>query len=120
MGLIRSPVLRSMMSCSARGGGDTIYGLGGNDYLIGGDGNDQLYGGTGTNVLQGGLGDDLYFLENAGDSIVEFAGEGVDEIRTAVQIAQLNAGLTLAAGDFIFFFEVPTNFLSRSRFMIYI
>jgi Ca2+-binding RTX toxin-like protein len=68
---------------------DTLIGGAGDDYLIGGEGSDQLYGGTGSNTLQGGSGDDVYFLENAGDSIVEFAGEGFDEIRTSLAVVTL-------------------------------
>jgi serralysin len=70
-------------------GRDYLVGGPDNDTLIGGDGNDQLYGGTGTNTLQGGLGDDVYFLENAGDSIVEFADEGLDEIRTSLTVVTM-------------------------------
>jgi Ca2+-binding RTX toxin-like protein len=74
-------------------GNDTLIGFTGADYLIGGAGNDSLDGGTGAlNTLQGGLGDDTYTLLNAGDSIVEFAGEGFDRVNT-----QLNA------------FVLPTN-----------
>ncbi len=66
-------------------GNDILYGFAGRDYLIGGDGNDWLLGGAGAaNTLQGGLGNDTYFIEAVGDSIVEFAGEGTDEVRTAL------------------------------------
>jgi serralysin len=68
---------------------DVLYGGSGNDTLIGGDGNDALAGGAGVNTLQGGLGNDTYEIENAGDSIVEFAGEGLDEERTALGVLTL-------------------------------
>ncbi|HEY0625218.1 MAG TPA: calcium-binding protein [Allosphingosinicella sp.] len=64
-------------------GDNLIQGRGGNDYLIGMAGNDTLYGNAGSNTLQGGTGNDIYLIvESTGDSIVEFAGEGTDEIQT--------------------------------------
>lgn len=70
---------------------NVLNGGGGNDYLIGNEGNDLLGGGSGSNTLQGGLGDDIYVVSVNGDSVIEFAGEGNDEVRTAL------AALTLAA-----------------------
>jgi VCBS repeat-containing protein len=55
------------------------------DYLIGLDGNDRLDGGSGAgNQLQGGRGDDIYVVGVAGDTIIEFADEGIDTVRTAL------------------------------------
>jgi Ca2+-binding RTX toxin-like protein len=60
-----------------------ISGGGGADYLIGLDGDDRLSGGFGlANTLQGGLGDDVYVVAEAGDTIVEFDGEGNDTVET--------------------------------------
>jgi serralysin len=43
---------------------------------------DHLDGGTGApNALQGGLGDDFYTVRSVGDSIIEFANEGFDQVR---------------------------------------
>jgi Ca2+-binding RTX toxin-like protein len=67
-------------------GDDRMDGGTGNDYLIGEAGADQLTGGSGINTLQGGVGDDIYFVSNATDSIIEFSGEGTDEVRTALSI----------------------------------
>lgn len=58
------------------GGADVLIALGGNDVLIGGDGV--------PNTLQGGTGDDTYYVSAAGDSVIEFAGEGNDTVRTAL------------------------------------
>lgn len=46
--------------------------------LLGGDGTDTLDGGAGADAMWGGRGDDKFYVDNAGDSITEFAGEGAD------------------------------------------
>jgi trimeric autotransporter adhesin len=43
-----------------------------------------LTGNSGNNTLTGGLGDDLYIVQNSGDSVVENASEGTDTIETSV------------------------------------
>jgi Ca2+-binding RTX toxin-like protein len=63
--------------------GNVLIGGSGSDYLIGLDGNDKLLGGEGApDTLQGGTGNDVYFVESAGSSIVEFANEGIDSVQT--------------------------------------
>ncbi|MGF7175834.1 Ca2+-binding RTX toxin-like protein [Azospirillum doebereinerae] len=64
----------------------------GNDTLSGGDGADTLDGGAGSNLLIGGAGNDVYLVGNLGDQVVELAGEGIDEVRTAL------TGYTLTEG----------------------
>jgi Ca2+-binding RTX toxin-like protein len=62
-------------------GDDEIYGVQGDDTLDGGEGNDILDGGEGADQMTGGDGDDLYYVDNAGDVVVEAEWGGWDEIR---------------------------------------
>ena len=73
-------------------GSFVIGGGAGNDILTGGAGNNSLNGWGGADTLTGGLGNDIYTVDNAGDLIVEAAGEGADEVRVNL------ASYTLAAG----------------------
>nr|WP_308494626.1 type I secretion C-terminal target domain-containing protein [Duganella rivi] len=61
--------------------------------LLGGDGNDTLDGGAGSDSLVGGTGDDLYWLDAAGDKVVEAAGAGIDCINTSLDSYTLTANV---------------------------
>lgn len=61
-------------------GNSKLQGLAGNDTLLGGVGDDTLNGGAGADSMAGGLGDDIYYVENQGDVVVELAGEGDDTV----------------------------------------
>jgi len=67
-----------------RGGNDQLTAGGGDDTLLGGLGNDTLSGGTGTDSLAGGAGDDVYLVDDTGDTIAENAGEGTDTVQSSV------------------------------------
>jgi Ca2+-binding RTX toxin-like protein len=88
-------------------GNDKLYGRGGNDTLEGYDGNDRLDGGAGVDTMKGGVGDDLYYVDDAGDVVVESAGQGtadrvyasVDYVLTGLNVEILstsNAASTAA------------------------
>jgi Ca2+-binding RTX toxin-like protein len=69
-------------------GNNILNGGAGNDELYGASGNDTLNGGSGIDQLAGGLGNDIYYVDNAGDIIVEGSTEGsLDWIATSVSYA---------------------------------
>ncbi|WP_284734826.1 M10 family metallopeptidase, partial [Sphingosinicella terrae] len=76
--------------------------------LSGGAGKDVLDGAGGADDLRGGRGHDTYIVDNAGDTVIEAAGEGTDTIRTYVSyslpdhveaLALGGAGVTDATGN---------------------
>ena len=68
-------------------GDDKLYGGGGDDILLGGAGNDVLDGGTAADLMRGGSGNDSYFVDDAGDVVVEAFGEGIDSVTSSVNLA---------------------------------
>ncbi|MEO8441382.1 MAG: M10 family metallopeptidase C-terminal domain-containing protein, partial [Betaproteobacteria bacterium] len=84
-------------------GNDTLIGNDAANDLEGGAGNDILYGGigddkfdsnaayrSGNDVFYGGTGNDAFFLDSAGDSVIEYAGEGIDTIWVSFSYSLLN------------------------------
>ncbi|MBI4937526.1 MAG: putative Ig domain-containing protein, partial [Nitrosomonadales bacterium] len=77
-------------------GANLISGTGGDDYLSGTaeadtidglGGNDTLNGGAGADTMIGGAGNDYFYVDNAGDAVVEYAGEGTDTVYGSVNCA---------------------------------
>ena len=65
-------------------GDDIVWSSSGNDILYGGNGNDVLDGGAGADRMVGGTGTDTYYVDNAGDQIVENLNEGTDQVYSSV------------------------------------
>ncbi|AQZ34168.1 heme peroxidase [Pseudomonas sp. LPH1] len=74
-------------------GNDVLNGGAGNDTLIGGEGNDTLSGGAGNDSMSGGLGNDTYGVTEAGDQVIELAGQGIDTVWTSLVSYTLGANV---------------------------
>src|SRR5262245_22266621 len=61
-----------------------IFGDADPDVLIGSPGAEQLNGLDGADTMIGGAGDDTYFVDNAGDGVVENPGEGTDTVEASI------------------------------------
>ena len=67
-------------------GDDELYGGAGDDYLSSFGGNDLLNGRTGNDTLIGGEGNDRYYIDAAGDLVVEDPHEGIDYVYATVPV----------------------------------
>jgi Ca2+-binding RTX toxin-like protein len=72
---------------------NTLSGGDGNDLLVDGPGNDWIDGGRGADVMGGGAGDDTYIVDDEGDLVVEFPGDGIDTVLTTLRTYVLGAEL---------------------------
>jgi len=65
-----------------------------NDILNGYGGNDILDGGIGADTMSGGWDDDTYFVDNAGDLVIEIGGEGGG-------LDTVNSWVSFSLGDYV-------------------
>lgn len=82
-------------------GDDKLSGGQGNDTLTGGSGDDQLFGGAGNDRMEGGTGQDVYYVDSAGDQVIEAFNEGYDTVVSSINhyLVANTEGLRLAAGS---------------------
>jgi Ca2+-binding RTX toxin-like protein len=68
-----------------RNGSDTLLGMGGNDILDGASGNDVLDGGAGADRMEGSSGNDTYYVDDAGDVVLDsLPAGGADTVFSSV------------------------------------
>jgi len=81
-------------------GNDALNGGAGNDQLFGGAGNDTLDGGGGADSLWGAIGNDIYIVDNVGDSVGEDFNGGTDTVKASVDYTLTDnvENLTLTGG----------------------
>ena len=75
-----------------------LVGTSGNDTLTGGVGNDILNGLGGADQMIGNAGNDIYYVDDNGDSIVEGPAQGFD---TAFDTVLASVSYTLTAGAYV-------------------
>lgn len=66
------------------GGPYRIYALGGDDHITASAGGDVIDGGAGNDTMIGGRGNDAYFVDSAGDVIIEHARGGFDHVYASI------------------------------------
>jgi Ca2+-binding RTX toxin-like protein len=79
-------------------GDNSLTGGGGNDLLAGGKGDDTLDGGIGADTMSGGADDDIYFVDDIGDKIVDTSGSDVVASTLSYTLASGLEALALLGG----------------------
>ena len=81
--------------------GNNLSGADGNDTLIGNDGDDDLSGDSGADSLVGGKGNDIYRVDNLGDTIAESGpASDIDGVNSTISfILGANLENLISVGD---------------------
>jgi len=84
-------------NATTMGGTETYHvvsgSVGTNDDIKGTAGADAISGSTGADTMTGGAGNDLYYVEDSHDKVVEAAGQGVDTVFTSLGTYTLGANV---------------------------
>ncbi|NER80671.1 MAG: calcium-binding protein [Leptolyngbya sp. SIO1D8] len=70
-----------------------IDGNDGDDTISGANSDDYLIGGAGVDIMAGRLGNDVYYVEDLGDDVVENANEGIDLVKSSLKSYTLAANV---------------------------
>ena len=81
-------------------GDNSLTGGGGKDLLAGGKGDDTLDGGIGADTMSGGADDDIYFVDDIGDKIVDTSGSDAVASTLSYTLASGLEALILLGGAF--------------------
>ena len=87
---------KSVTIDGSAGATDSLVSGAGNDCLTGGAGNDTFDSGTGVDTMVGGTGNDLYFVRDSRDQIIEYANSSIPNSGTADEVRSYATSFNLS------------------------